>query len=112
MNETGIKHDKGKPRMELIPREGLIQLSRVLEFGANKYDDHNWRKGMAWSKLIGATLRHLHAFNDGIDTDDESGISHIAHAVCNLMFLLEYIKVYPQLDDRYKTPIIKNEHSE
>jgi len=45
----GVKYDQGKPRMSLLPREGLIPIVQVLEFGARKYGDYNWRKGMKWS---------------------------------------------------------------
>jgi hypothetical protein len=47
-------------------------------------------------------MRHLHAFNDGEDKDPESGLSHLAHASCCLMFLLEFEKTHQELDDRYK----------
>lgn len=98
----GIKHDTGKARMDLLPTEALIEVSRVLAYGAAKYSDHNWREGLAWSRVIGAALRHLTAFNDGIDIDPETGLSHAAHAACNLMFLLDYMKSHPELDDRYR----------
>jgi len=42
------------------------------------------------------------AFNDGEDKDPESGLSHLAHSLCCLMFLLEFEKTHPELDDRYK----------
>ena len=40
--------------------------------------------------------------NDGEDKDPESGLSHLAHAACCIMFLLEFEKTHPELDDRYK----------
>jgi hypothetical protein len=101
---TGKKFDQGKPRMELLSREAMVQIAQVLTFGAQKYDAHNWRGGIAWSRVLGAALRHLTAFIDGEDTDPESGISHLAHAGCCIMFLLEYEKTHKELDDRYKHP--------
>jgi hypothetical protein len=98
---TGKKFDGGKPRMELLSREALVQVAMVLTFGAQKYDAHNWRGGIHWSRVIGAAMRHLTAFNDGEDKDPESGLSHLAHAACCLMFLLEYEKTRKELDDRY-----------
>jgi Domain of unknown function (DUF5664) len=100
--EPGTKFDAGKPPMELLSTEALVQISRVLEFGKKKYDAHNWRKGMSWSRLIGAALRHLAAFKDGEDLDPETGLSHLAHLGCCTMFLLEFIKTHPEMDDRYK----------
>lgn len=99
---TGIKNDKDKAPMNLLSTEALIQISRVMGAGAEKYSAHNWRGGLAWSRVIAASLRHITSFNDGEDLDPETGISHIAHAACGLMFLLDYLKSHPELDDRYK----------
>lgn len=100
---TGVKHDAGKVPLDLIDREALIQLGRVLEYGATKYSANNWRGGLQWSRTIAAALRHIQAFNDGEDVDPETGISHMAHAMCNCMFLLNFIKNRGDLDDRYTT---------
>jgi dATP/dGTP diphosphohydrolase, N-terminal len=88
--------------MNLLPTYPLLETSKVLAFGAQKYDAHNWREGMEWSRLLGAGMRHLTAFNEGIDLDEETGLSHLAHATCCLLFLLQYTQDHPQLDDRYK----------
>ena len=101
-NEPGTKFDAGKPPMELLSTEALVQISRVLDFGKGKYSAHNWRKGMSWSRLIGAAMRHLTAYKDGEDLDPETGLSHLAHLGCCTMFLLEFIKTHLEFDDRYK----------
>lgn len=103
----GIKHDQAKPRMELLSTEAMTRIAEVMGFGAKKYAAHNWRKGLAWSRVIGAALRHLTSFNEGEDKDPESGLSHLAHAGCCIMFLLDYEKNHPELDDRYKAEIKK-----
>jgi len=95
------KFDHGKPRMSLIPAEPLRQVAQVLTFGAEKYDAHNWRQGMIWSRLLDASIRHIYAFSEGEDFDPESQISHLAHAICNLMFLLEYSHSKVGQDDRF-----------
>lgn len=51
---------------------------------------NNWRKGMRWSRLSDAALRHLLKWVSGSRVDDETGLSHLAHAMCCLMFLLNY----------------------
>jgi hypothetical protein len=102
---TGVKHDQDKPRMDLLDRYALEQVALVMGYGAKKYSAHNWRGGIAWSRVIAAALRHLTAFNDGEDTDPETGISHLAHASCCLMFLLNYTKEHTELDDRYKREV-------
>jgi hypothetical protein len=98
----GIKHDSGKPGMNLLSREALEQIALVMDFGKDKYAAHNWRKGFAWSRPLSAALRHIMAFNDGEDKDPESGLSHLAHAACCIMFLLEFEKTHKELDDRWK----------
>lgn len=98
----GKKNDKNKPPLDLIPYEMEEELAKVLAFGANLYGRHNWRDGMEYSRLTAATKRHLGKFNNGIDLDDESGLSHIAHAIANLTFLLWMQKHRPDKDDRWK----------
>jgi hypothetical protein len=96
-----LKFDKEKTRIELLPTAPLIMIGDVLTFGAKKYDAHNWRGGFDYSRLIGANLRHIMAFNDGEDLDAESGLSHMAHAGCCTLFLLEQIAKGTGNDDRY-----------
>lgn len=100
--EGAIKHDQAKPSMQLLPTASLQAIAEVLDFGAKKYAAHNWRKGMDWSRLLGAAMRHLTSFNDGEDKDPESGLSHLAHLGCCVLFLLEYEKKGLGTDDRYK----------
>ncbi len=87
--------------------EALNQTAAVLKFGADKYHAHNWRDGFVWSRPLAAAMRHIMAFNDGEDKDPESGLSHLAHAACCIMFLLEFEKTHPELDDRYKVDVHK-----
>lgn len=97
------KCDQEKTPVDLLPPEGLLEIAKVLEFGAKKYDAHNWRKGMKWSRLLGASLRHIYAFVTGEDKDSESGLSHLAHAGCCILFLLTYETKGLGTDDRYKS---------
>ena len=99
---TAVKHDQDKLPMHLLSTEALEQIAAVLQFGAQKYESHNWRKGFVWSRPLSAALRHILAFNNGEDRDPESNLSHLAHAACCIMFLLEFEKTRPELDDRYK----------
>ena len=97
-----VKFDTDKLPLHLLSTEALNQTAAVLKFGADKYAAHNWRKGFQWSRPMSAALRHITAFNAGEDKDPESGLSHLAHAACCIMFLLEFEKTHPELDDRYK----------
>ena len=90
--EGGIKYDKGKPRMDLLPPELLTEVSKILTFGAEKYDSRNWEKGMDWGRVYGALQRHLWAWWKGEDTDEETRESHLAHAGCCIAFLIAYEK--------------------
>lgn len=98
----GVKFDQDKPRMDLLDPLWLEETAKVLGFGAKKYAAHNWRQGIAQSRLIGAALRHLMAHQRGEDKDPESGLPHLAHASCCLMFLTNMAVTRPELDDRYK----------
>jgi hypothetical protein len=99
---TALKFDQDKLPLHLLSTEAMNQTAAVLAFGAQKYAEHNWRAGFAWSRPLSAAMRHITAFNAGEDRDPESGLSHLAHAACCIMFLLEFEKTHPHLDDRYK----------
>lgn len=101
-SEAGQKFDHDKPPMDLLDGYALEQVARVMGFGANKYGEHNWRGGIRYSRLIAAMLRHIHAFNKGEDFDPETGISHVAHAGCCVMFLLWMQAHRQDMDDRWK----------
>jgi len=98
---TGVKHDGGKPRMDLLSAISLEEIAKVMTVGAKKYGDHNWRGGILWSRVFGALLRHAFAYWRGEDKDPETGLSHMAHCGCCVMFLLEYAHSHKELDDRY-----------
>ena len=101
-NAEGKKFDEGKVRVDLLPTESLFAVAEVLTFGASKYGEHNWRKGMAWSRLYAAAQRHMMKWNAGETHDEESGKNHLAHACVNLLMLLSYEKSCRELDDRFK----------
>jgi hypothetical protein len=107
--KEGLKFDNEKTmRPELITPEMIEQLSLVLAYGAKKYEDRNWEKGMKWSRCFGALMRHLWAWWKGEYSDPESGFSHLAHAACCLMFLITYEYRQTGTDDRY-TILVKEE---
>jgi len=99
---TGTKNDSGKLRMDLIPPEAMIALAEVLSMGANKYADHNWRKGIEYSRVLGALERHLADWKMGNRFDDESKLNHMAHVLCNVVFLMTYEReMRDDLNDLY-----------
>lgn len=80
---------------------------RVLEFGAKKYAEWNWAKGMSWQTIIGCALRHAKAVLEGEQLDAESGQTHLGHFLCNLVFLDHYVRVYREGDDRPPAEFMK-----
>lgn len=99
-----MKQDTGKAsRPELLDPEFLLGVSEVLALGAKKkYAPNRWREGMEWSRIFGALQRHLLAFWSGDDNDPETGLPHLYHAGCCLMFLAAYAvdSDYEGYDDR------------
>jgi len=83
------KADSDKNRLELIQPEFILGLGEVLTFGATKYAPNNWMKAKPKDveRIKGATLRHQLAYMSGEKKDPETGISHLHHISCNLMFL-------------------------
>jgi hypothetical protein len=92
----------GKVELSLVPTVLTEEVAKVLMFGAQKYDKHNWRKGFAWTSVMNSMMRHVNAWLDGEDLDPESGLPHLAHIGCNVAFLLEFRKYGMGIDDRYK----------
>ena len=41
---TGKKFDGGKPRISLVPLKQFWLVIEVLEFGARKYAEDNWKR--------------------------------------------------------------------
>lgn len=98
---TGTKNDADKERLDLLPMRAINEVGKVLTFGAKKYADNNWRGGMKWGRLVGATLRHVFAFMGGENTDKESGLHHLAHAATDILCVLEYTITHTGADDRF-----------
>ena len=99
---TGIKHDQEKADMSLLSPIAMLRIAEVMTFGKKKYSAHNWRGGFIWSRPAAAAIRHIFAWLGGEDKDPETGLSHLAHCACCLMFLLEFETTKPELDDRFK----------
>lgn len=99
-DEPGKKFDAGKPRIELIAPEMLTGTADILTFGAEKYGARNWEKGMSWSRVFGALMRHMWAWWAGEKLDPETGKPHLWHASCCLMFLIAYEQRNSGTDDR------------
>jgi len=90
VTKPGVKHDQEKERYDLVPVLALEEVAKVLTAGAAKYDDENWRKvPNATRRYFSAAQRHLAWVRKGQTHDQETKLHHYAHAITNLMFLLE-----------------------
>lgn len=87
----GRKDDQEKNRLDLVEPEFIESVGKVLTFGAKKYEPNNWQ-GVedAEDRYYAAAMRHLMAYRRGEQIDPESGLSHLEHVACNIMFLLHF----------------------
>jgi hypothetical protein len=90
--EGFIKADQGKLRWSLMPWTQLKEVVKVLMIGAAKYSDDNWHQASDADikRYKDALSRHIVDWLAGEKNDPETGLSHLAHAVCNCLFLMYY----------------------
>ena len=108
----GVKLDAGKARFDLLPSEALFAIATILTFGASKYAERNWEKGMSWGRVFAALMRHMWAWWAGQgptnqsfvfgDLDPETSYSHLWHAGACIVFLITYEMRGSGSDDRFK----------
>jgi len=82
---TGAQRDvvDGKGRYDLISPIMIERLAKLLQRGAEKYNDRNWEKGMPLSVYMDSGMRHLFKFLEGHRDED-----HLIAAIWNLQALL------------------------
>jgi hypothetical protein len=97
---SGARYNDGKADFSLIPLCTLEDEAKVWEYGKKKYAAWNWAKGMDWSIPFACAMRHMAAWQRGEELDPESGLPHLAHAMCNLRMLTLFSKTHPLGDDR------------
>lgn len=85
----GMKFDKDKPDWSLFLFKEAEAVTRVLGMGAKKYDRENWKNVQdAHNRYFAAMIRHLVKYHSGEKIDEESNESHLAHVICNALFLM------------------------
>ena len=103
MSDQAKRFNYGKIPLHLLEPVVLLEIGKVLGMGAKKYGDNNWKTGLPFRTTAGSLLRHLLAWMDGENNDQESGHNHLAHVICNALFLL-YFQIrgakYARFDDR------------
>ena len=88
MKELGQKFDNDKRQWTLMPFDALEDVVKVLEKGAVKYSEGNWKHVEPKERYIDAAFRHLIAYQNGERLDSETKESHLAHGICCLLFKL------------------------
>ena len=79
--QRDVVTDKG--RYDLISPIMIERLAKLLQRGAEKYNDRNWEKGMPLSVYMDSGMRHLFKFLEGHRDED-----HLTAAIWNLQALL------------------------
>lgn len=92
-HEPGVKLDTGKLLAGVVLRgfsRALLQVVKVGSYGVRKYTADGWTEvPNAECRYEDALYRHLLADMVGEEIDEESGMSHLAHAAWNALTLLE-----------------------
>lgn len=88
--EKSLRYNAGKTRWSLFPFDAAAEIVKVLMYGADKYAPGNWQKGCNWMDTYDSLMRHMVAYRAGEDVDPGSGLLHLGHAGCNILFLLWY----------------------
>lgn len=102
--DIAMRHNQGKLDWSLVDMESLEPLVQAMMFGAAKYEADNWRKGTPIKTSLSCLFRHIIAFANGEDNAQDSGVSHLGHAMANLKFMIHDLREHPELDNRFKKP--------
>lgn len=77
-----------KAPVSTVPMNVVAEMGVGMLEGAAKYGRHNYRGvGVRASVYFDATMRHLIAWWEGEDADPDSGMPHVAKALCSLAVL-------------------------
>ena len=107
----GRKDDRDKLRFDLFPAS-VGEVARVYTEGAKKYADRNWEKGLLWSRIFSAMMRHAWAWWWHREQRHERGMHHLASVAWCALALMEYERTHPELDDRPGTVADKDDGGE
>jgi hypothetical protein len=89
----------GAPKLD---PQVIFEAAPVLAFGAKKYSPGGWERGVEFTRVASAGLRHALAFGT---LDGESGLPHAGHLACNVLFASIFEtrgERYASQDDRPK----------
>lgn len=94
--DTGFVRDckNGVGRMDLLPWNAIIELSKHCQEGAIHYGERNIDKGAPLHSLLDSGARHLAKFMAGYTDED-----HLRAALWNIAWALEQKTTHPELND-------------
>jgi len=89
-----LKDDLGKTRWDLVPFEALEHIVKIIEYGTTKYGPNTWQTLEGGDdRYFSAAMRHLVSWRSGETNDYDSGLPHLAHAACNLLYLIHRTEI-------------------
>ncbi len=101
--KQAMRFNENKPKLSYVMEFPLAfqAFANVCEFGAEKYARHNWKQGMPITEMEDSLLRHLRAFHNCQNFDEETACEHLAHAMWNAAAMIEILSKYgDEFDDR------------
>lgn len=98
---TPIRHHEGKPRWDLLAYDVLNEVAKGMSLGVEKHGARDWEQGVQYNDYFAAAMRHLAAWEQG-ESMDESGLNHLAHAMCDIMIIFASELRGMGVDDRPK----------
>ena len=82
-----VKSDTDKVRWRFLPLSVIRDVAFVLDFGAKKYGEDNWKRCDDWDRYYDALMRHIDDWRSGTTEDPDTGKHPLIHAICCLIFL-------------------------
>jgi len=106
----GLKFDKNKAKLHMIPLVALEEEAKAWMIGEKKYDKWNFTNGMDYSRALDAALRHIYQYLEGeshnVETFTRDGkehtmkCHHLGSARACLAMVLEWERTGKGNDDR------------
>lgn len=106
MSEKAMRFNKGKPKLSFVLEapNAIAAFSNACEKGMLRgYTRGNWKKGLPFTEVVDSLMRHLMAFQNGVELDDGkdgTGLPHVELVMWNAVALVEMVATHPELDDR------------
>jgi hypothetical protein len=88
VNQGAAKFDGAKVRVDLVPAEFTYATAATLTYGAIKYEEWNWAKGLRKGRIMAALMRHAMKYLVREEIDQESGLPHTWHMAACLAMLI------------------------